>query len=158
MNVDSNSNLKSWLHRTDWENWTNIFLGLWVMFLPWTVGYGFHPYYVNIVSWNFIIMGIVVVTMSGLSLKKVLPYAEWLVLFAGLWLFFSPWFLLYEDNSPWYVFYNENNSLLWNSVVTGALITLFSALTIPTVEKIVYKKHVNKNPEHPIFFGRPQHR
>lgn len=154
----SHSKLKSWLHRTDWENWINIFLGAWVLLLPWTVGYGFHPFNVNVVSWNFVIMGVVVIVMSWMSLKSVTAFAEWLVLFAGIWLFFSPWILLYEDNSPWYAFYNENNALLWNSIISGALITIFAALTIPVVEKIVYKKHINRHPERPLFWGNPHQR
>lgn len=162
MKVQNNTNLKSWLRRADWENWVNLFLGAWVLSLPWTVGYGFHPYNVNVVSWNFVIMGGVVMAMSWMAIKKVAPFAEWLNLFAGIWLFFSPWFLLYEDNSPWYVFYNENNALLWNSIGFGALITLFSALTIPVVEKIVYKRHLIKKQKdedyHPPFYGKYHHR
>lgn len=132
--------VKSWTKRADWENWINLILGAWVVSLPWTAGYGFAPFQVNVVSWNFVIVGAVVMVMSILALRKASPYAEWLNLIAGIWLFFSPWFLLYEDNSPWYVFYNDSNPLLWNSVITGALITLFSALTIPVVERVVYRK------------------
>ncbi len=156
----SKSKLRAWLGKADWENWINLFLGVWVLTLPWTVGYGFHPFNVNVVSWNFVIMGIVVAGMSVMAIRKVSPYAEWLNLFAGVWLFLSPWFLLYEDNSPWYVFYNENNLLMWNSIVLGTFITLFSALTIPIVEKIVYKKHrkeKNKD-DYPLFYGKYNHR
>ena len=148
-----------WLNRTDWENKINFFLGAWVFLLPWTVGYGFHPYNVNVVSWNFVIMGFVVMGMSIMAIRKVSPYAEWLNLFAGIWLFVSPWFLLYEDNSPWYVFYNENNALLWNSVGFGLLITLFSALTIPIVERKIYKKHIVSEEEKnaPFYINKSVH-
>lgn len=137
MNQEQSSIKYKWFQRAEWENWLNFFLGAWVLSLPWTVGYGFHPYNVNVVSWNFVIMGAVVMGMSVIAIRKISPAAEWLNLFAGIWLFLSPWFLLYEDNSPWYAFYNENNALLWHSIVLGALITLFSALSIRVVERIV---------------------
>jgi hypothetical protein len=124
-----------------WENRTNFFLGLWVFLIPWTMSEGFKVDAVNARMWNFVMIGLIVMIASRLAIKKLVAWAEWLSLCAGVWLIASPWFLLYSDDPL----------LLWNSLIFGALITIFSAMTIPTVEKRMkfrFMKHKTDHDDH----------
>lgn len=124
--------MKILMKNAHWENWLNFLLGVWVFLIPWTMGQGFNsnPGAVNVVSWNFVMVGLVASVLSILSIKKLKPWPEWLIFFFGAWLVFSPWFLLYS----------HNQILLWNSIVFGALIALSSGLAIPIAEKKIYHR------------------
>lgn len=127
---------------TKWENWINVFLGAWVFLTPWTLAEGFEADAVNARMWNFIMVGSIVMLASKLASKKIVAWAEWLSLCAGVWLIFSPWFLLYTEYS----------FLLWNSIIFGVMITFFSAMTIPTAErKMKFKFLKHKNDDHDHF-------
>ena len=95
---------KNLMKDAQWENVINIFLGAWIFSIPWVFGFGFERYEVNVVMWNFAMIGLVVVISSIISLRELKPWPEWLSLYAGIWLFFSPICLFYWNNSI----------LLWN--------------------------------------------
>lgn len=118
-----------------WENIVILFIGLWLFSIPWTVSWGFGSNDINVVMWNFTMIGAVVVFDSIVALRHLRVWAEWLSLFMGAWLVFSPLFLVYWDNS----------FLLWNSIGFGIIITALSALAIPIAEKQrVYQRLLRK--------------
>lgn len=121
-----------------WENRTNFFLGLWVLLIPWTITEGFSVDAGNAKLWNFVMIGLIIMISSRLAIKKLVAWAEWQSLYAGIWLMASPWFLLYSDYPL----------LFWNSLVVGALITVFSAMTIPTVEKHMKFRFMKHKADH----------
>jgi hypothetical protein len=124
-----------------WENWTNFFLGALVLVTPWIFADGFKSDAVNARMWNLIMIGLIVMISSRLAIKRLVAWAEWLSLCAGVYLIFSPWFLLYSDYPL----------LLWSSLTLGILISFFSALTIPIVErrmKFKFIRHKMDDDEH----------
>ena len=124
--------MKKILQDAKLENWSNFLLGLWVLFMPWTMGPGFSstPGAVNVVSWNFVMIGLIVSTLAIISIRQLKPWPEWIMFFFGGWLIFSPWFLLYS----------HNHLLLWSSAIFGFLISLSSGLAIPIAEKKIYHR------------------
>lgn len=119
-----------------WENTIILFIGIWLLSIPWTVGWGFGPNDVNVVMWNFVTIGAAVIVTSIIALRQIKVWAEWLSLFMGLWLALSPLLLIYFNN-PF---------LLWNSIIFGLAIAGLSALSIPIAEKQrVYNKLMRKS-------------
>ncbi len=104
-----------------WMIWVNLMIGFWIFILPWAAGPGFKLNVVNVVMWNFLFIGSAIITLSYLSFKHMLSWAYWLIIFTGVWLIVSPWFL----------FYSSNELLLWNSLVFGLLITSLTAFFVP---------------------------
>ncbi len=119
-----------------WENWLILAIGIWIFSIPWSAGWGFGTNDINVIMWNFVMIGSCVVVTSIISLRKLKVWPEWLALFMGVWLTFSPLFLIYWNNT----------FLLINSVLFGVLITGLSALSIPIAEKRrVYLKLMRQN-------------
>lgn len=119
-----------------WENFINIFLGAWIFAIPWVYGFGFEKYEVNVIMWNFAAIGLTVMVSAIIALRQLKPWPEWLSFYTGVWLFFSPLFLVYWTNT----------TLLWNSLLFGVLITGFSALAIPHAErKRIYHRTFRRN-------------
>lgn len=122
--------MKTLMKDAKWENWFNFLLGLWVLFIPWTFGEGFSANDVNVVSWNFVLVGATVSLLAIGSIKHLKNWTEWLMFFFGAWLILSPWFLLYS----------QERTLLWNSLASGVLITIASGFAIPIAEKRMYHR------------------
>jgi hypothetical protein len=119
-----------------WENIVILFIGLWLFSIPWTISWGFGSNDINVVMWNFTMIGAVVIFTSVVALRHLRVWAEWLSLFMGIWLICSPLFLIYWDNT----------FMLWNSVACGIAITTLSALSIPIAEKqIMYNRLLRKH-------------
>ena len=119
-----------------WENWLILLIGVWVCSIPWTLSFGFDANDLNVVMWNFLMVGGCVIMTSVIALRKLKIWTEWLSLFMGMWLIFSPLFLLYYNTSV----------LLWNSIIFGVLITGLSALAIPVAEKKrAYQRLLKRN-------------
>lgn len=108
-----------------WEHVIMIFIGLWLLSIPWTVGWGFGSNDINVVMWNFTMIGAVVIFNSIIALRHLRVWAEWLSLFMGALLVFSPLLLVYYNNA----------FFLWNSIIFGVAIIGLSALAIPIAEK-----------------------
>lgn len=119
-----------------WEHIIILCIGLWLLSIPWTVGWGFGPNDINVVMWNFVTVGAAVIATSIIALRNVRIWAEWLSLFMGAWLVFSPILLVYYNNS----------FFLWNSIIFGIAIVGLSAFSIPIAEKQrVYNRLLRKN-------------
>lgn len=125
-----------------WENWLNFFLGLWVMSLPWTIWRGFTPNAVNVISWNFFLVGLLVSVLSIITIRHLKSWTEWLIFLSGAWLFFSPWFLVYFNDGK----------LFWNSLIPGILISLFSGIAIPIAERKIYHRVSHKTSKDNFLF------
>lgn len=124
------------MKKAKWEHIIIIFIGLWLMSIPWTVGWGFGPNDINVVMWNFLMVGAVVIIASIIALRNIRIWAEWLNLFMGTWLILSPLLLIYYKNS----------FFLWNSILFGVAIVGLSAISIPIAEKQrVYNRLMRKN-------------
>ena len=118
-----------------WENWLILAIGIWIFSIPWSVSWGFGSNDINVIFWNFVMIGGCVMATSITSLRKLKVWSQWLALFMGVWLTFSPLFLIYWNNT----------FLLLNSVIFGLLITGLSALSIPIAEKRrVYFKFIKQ--------------
>jgi len=117
----------------EYENLGSLIVGAWVLFSP-LIG-GFIPSYrgLHVYWWNFIIVGLAVIFMSILSIRKMVAWAERVNIIAGVWLMVAPLFLIYFNQSSFY---------FWNSVISGGLIAFLSALALPIADHVIYHKHV----------------
>jgi hypothetical protein len=113
------------LSETKWLIWINLFIGFWVFVLPWTVGPGFKIQGGNVVMWNFLFIGAMIISLSYLLLKKMLAWAYLLTEFTGIWLIVSPWFL----------FYTSHKLLVLNSLILGLLVSTTTAFLLPNLSK-----------------------
>ena len=108
-----------------WEHMIILFIGLLLLSIPWSIGWGFGSNDINVIMWNFLTVGVVIIITSVTALRNSRIWTEWLSLFMGGWLILSPILLFYYDNS----------FFLWNSVIFGLAIVGLSALSIPIAEK-----------------------
>lgn len=127
------------MKKAKWEHIIILFIGLWLLSIPWSVGWGFGTNDINVIMWNFLTVGAVVIVTSIIALKNIKIWTEWLSLFMGAWLVFSPILLVYYNNS----------FFLWNSVIFGLIIVGLSALSIPIAERQrFYNTLLRKNQSH----------
>ena len=119
-----------------WEHMIILFIGLLLLSIPWSIGWGFGSNDINVIMWNFLTVGVVIIITSVTALRNSRIWTEWLSLFMGGWLILSPILLFYYDNS----------FFLWNSVIFGLAIVGLSALSIPIAEKKrLYNRWIRKN-------------
>lgn len=123
--MERNTPLKSDLKTGKWENWIILICGIWLTVTPWVLSFGLEKYEVNVIMWNFIMVGLTAIGTSLVALKSLKVWPEWLSFFMGSWMMMSPFFLIYY----------KNDVLLWNSLLFGAIIAGLSALCIPLAEK-----------------------
>lgn len=127
---------KDIIRDAQWENFINIILGIWIFSIPWVLGFGFERYEVNVIMWNFSMIGLIIVTTSFISLRGLKLWPIWLCFYTGIWLFFSPLFLVYWTNS----------TLLWNSIILGLAVSFLPGISIPAAErKKIYHRTFRKN-------------
>lgn len=116
----------------EYENLASLVIGAWVFFSP-LIG-GLIPNYrgAHVYLWNFELVGLAVIFMAILSIKNMAAWAERVSIIAGIWLMVSPLFLIYFNLSAFY---------FWNSVISGGLIAVLSALALPAADNVIYHKH-----------------
>lgn len=107
------------------ENWINLFLGAWLIIIPWAIVGN------SIANWNFSIVGAAIVIMAGMALKNLKSWEEWVNLTLGLWLIMSPWIFGYASD----------NNLRWNSLLVGTVVTVLSGFALPSAKSL---SHVSK--------------
>ncbi|MGZ3789033.1 MAG: SPW repeat protein [Bacteriovorax sp.] len=122
-----------------------LLVGVWVLFLPVTVGKIPNFTFPHTYLYNFIFVGLAVIVLSIISMTRMVSWAERVNVAAGIWLMVSPLFLIY---------YNRSDVLFWNSLICGILIATSSAIALPIVEKVIYHKHKHKE-EEDFFLGNP---
>lgn len=122
--------------QVEYENIATLILGAWLMLVPLFVNKIQNYRGANVYSWNSFLVGLTVVVMSSIVLKRMFAWAERLNVIAGTWLIVSPLFL---------IFFNKSDAYFWNAVVCGGAIAFLSALALPTVESVIYHKHKKEN-------------
>ena len=111
---------------------------MWLLSIPWSVGWGFGSNDINVIMWNFLAVGVTLSITSIIAIRNIRIWTEWLSLFMGVWLIFSPILLVYYNNS----------FFLWNSVLLGLAVVVLNVLSIPIAEKkYYYMKMIRKNHE-----------
>ena len=124
------------MKNTKWEHIIILFIGLWLLSIPWSVGWGFGSNDINVIMWNFLTVGATITITSIIALRNIKLWTEWLALYMGVWLILSPVLLVYYDNS----------FFLWNPIIFGLVIVGLTLLSIPTAEnKLVYMSSLRKN-------------
>ena len=116
------------MKKTKWEHIIILFIGLWLLSIPWSVGWGFGSNDINVIMWNFLTLGVSLSITSIIAIRNIRIWTEWLSLFMGVWLIFSPILLVYYKNS----------FFLWNSVILGLVVVVLNVLSIPIAEKKHY--------------------
>ncbi|MCK6599088.1 MAG: SPW repeat protein [Bdellovibrionaceae bacterium] len=114
------------MNKATWENWTNLIIGVWFFVTPWFVMNSLTPELASIANWNFWIVGLVIAISAGLALQDLKPWEEWVNLILGVWMMLSPWALGFSIDK----------NLLMNSVIAGAVVVVFSGISIPTAQRI----------------------
>jgi hypothetical protein len=114
-----------------WENWVNLVLGAWLFITPWALASGMIFANAELFSWNCWIVGALVFASAILALLDLRPWEEVANIIFGVWMFLSPWLLGYSVQT----------ALAWNSVIVGALITIFAGMALPIAQKLQYQHH-----------------
>src|ERR687888_1384009 len=101
-------------HHT-WEDWAGMVLGVMTGLSPWFVGAQDNPG----VVWNALIIGGLVVALSGLEMVDLRRWEETGTAILGLWLICSPFVLGYADSmlATWHL-------------TLGTLVVLLAALEL----------------------------
>lgn len=114
------------------ENLASLLIGAWLLVAP-LIGGSIDGYRgANVYIWNFELVGLAVVFLSLIAIKRMVVWAVVLNIVAGVWLILSPLFLIYFHLSDYY---------FWNSLLSGGLVAFFSALGLPMANGIRYHIH-----------------
>ena len=108
------------------ENWTSLLLGVWLFLSPWIISHNLTPNIAMMAEWNAWIVGAVVAVSAGLALQELQAWEEWVNVVLGVWMVLSPWVLGYSAEP----------GLMWNSLIAGAVITIFSGFAIPQANRL----------------------
>ncbi|MCC9167568.1 SPW repeat domain-containing protein [Pontibacter harenae] len=100
--------------KVSWVYYCIITLGLWLIANPPTFGYK-----VPAMVWSDILSGLFLIVMSYFALKPYKLWAQWVVVFIGIWLFVAPM-----------VFWPKEGSGLLNGYLIGTLVVIFG-IVIP---------------------------
>jgi SPW repeat-containing protein len=100
------------VHRT-WEDWVGMTLGVLIGLSPWLAAQQDH----QLVMWNAVLVGALVIAISALELSGLQRWEEGLGVAAGLWLIVSPFALGYADAGM----------LMYWHLVLGAAVALLGA-------------------------------
>ncbi len=93
----------------------NFALAIWVIISPWVLGFNNF----TAMTWNLVISGAVVLVFSGVRLWGTgsLSSLSWINAAIGVWVFISPW--VFGDSAV--------ASILWDCVISGAVVFLLGA-------------------------------
>jgi len=80
------------VHRT-WEDWLGMLLGVLIGLSPWLAGQQDH----QVVMWNAVILGALVIALSALELSGLQRWEEVGAIVCGLWLIASPFTFGYAE-------------------------------------------------------------
>jgi hypothetical protein len=88
-------------------------LGVWLVASPWILRYS-SPDTVglDIASWHFVIVGVVLVFLGFIALSAYEHWREWIDGAVGVWLIASPWILQYAAMP----------AATWNAIICGLII------------------------------------
>jgi hypothetical protein len=103
------------IHRT-WEDWVSMVLGVLIGLSPWLAGQQGD----QIVIWNVVIVGALVVALAALELAGLQRWEESGEIACGLWLIVSPFIFGYA----------EAGTLRYWHFVLGALVALLAVVEL----------------------------
>jgi hypothetical protein len=109
------------MKKQHWQDWVNLFLGIWVLVSPWAIGRDAGSALIS----NAYIVGSAVTAVAVAALVAFRLWEEWVTLILGTWLLVSPWFLGFSAMSV----------LTWNTVAIGILITVCATWALTDVEE-----------------------
>jgi hypothetical protein len=98
--------------KTSWVYYCTFVLGFWLLAGPPTFGYQ-----AAAMSWNDILSGIALIGLSYLSLKPYRLWAQWSIVFLGIWLFIAPM-----------LFWPKEEAGFLNDYLIGTLVVFFGIL------------------------------
>ncbi len=112
---------------SQWPNWLNLLLAVWLFVSPWVIGFGYGPAgtgtnvvtvnnAANMASWDAWVVAVIVGVLSIAAISRIAAWEEWVNLVVAVWLFFSPWILGFADLY----------SATWNSLIVGFLIAVLA--------------------------------
>ncbi len=78
-------------HRS-WEDWCGMGLGVLIGLSPWLAGVEDNP----VVAWNAVLVGLIVIMLSGLELVDLHRWEETALVAFGMWLIASPFIFAYD--------------------------------------------------------------
>ena len=106
-----------------WQDWINLFLGVWLLVSPWALGYG-----QTTAAWNAYVLGAGIVAFAAIAAYMPRAWEEVITMLLGIWLFASP-FVLGFAGMP---------VVARHTMVVGALVTLLAAWAVAR-DPAVYK-------------------
>ena len=98
--------------KVGWVYYANMVLGLWLIAGPPTFGYK-----VPAMVWNNIICGFILIGLSYFSLKPYKLWAQWGLIFLGIWLLMAPM-----------IFWAKEGVALQTGFLVGTLVVFFSII------------------------------
>jgi hypothetical protein len=110
-----------------WQDWLTFVLGIWLLVSP---SFYSTSYTLNAMTYNTLIMGVVVLIISGAAIANYQPWEEWLETLVGVWLIVSPFALGFTDMT----------FAMTNHIVVGAVVvidSLWVAMKYPTRGHVV---------------------
>jgi hypothetical protein len=95
----------------------NIILGLWLIIAPFVLGFNS----MMGAMWNSIIFGVIVLALAVVGEYNVSEtWSRWINAVIGLWIVVSPFFMGFASDA----------GLMWNNIIVGLLIIIFSGWSI----------------------------
>lgn len=95
-----------------WQDVGALILGAWLFLSPWILGFSD----AGLAATNAWVFGIIVAALALLAIFAYQKWEEWVNAAIGVWVFISPWVLGAATNA----------SILWNSLIVGALLVILA--------------------------------
>lgn len=115
------------MNKQHWQDWVNVFVGIWMFISPWIIGKWLSEGSVGeaLGVWDLWAVGIAVVVFAALALYAFAAWEEWVNLVLGAWLLVSPWALGYSASA----------AMTWNAAIAGVLLFVFAAWILVQEER-----------------------
>ena len=110
------------MNKEHWQDWGVVLFGLWVAVSPWILGPAQDE-----VTWNFVIVGLVLITLAASEIAAFQRWKEWLMAALGTWLLLSPRLLSFL----------KEQSLTWNAAVCGLAVVALAAWAIGDAHEVL---------------------
>jgi hypothetical protein len=99
-----------------WQDIANLVLGGWLFISPWILGFTG----TELIARNAWIFGVIVAVLALLAIFVYQKWEEWVNAAIGVWIFVSPWVLGAATNP----------TILWNSLIVGALLVILALWSV----------------------------
>lgn len=118
------------MKKANWQNVTNVVLGVWYFFSPWIVAHKMAPDVEKMMSLNAWVVGAAIVLVAWAALQELAVWEEWTSLLLGVWLILTPWIFGFV----------QDRIFFWNSILVGAAVVVTSSLAIPVAQKFKHQR------------------